>query len=246
MKRAIKKLGHYHRFTSRVNPLKQFEVKPLTLADCENVTDLVTEILCTSEPLEVYMGGKPGIMKPINEFLVKRSIEDDLGVICVDPDTSEIASALIVYDNYKSDIPSHLLGNKHCGVIVDFMYECYNDELIQQLSQKRLHCLDIITAATNKKYQKMGLSDHLITWATHEHPRIKQADALIAACTHPAAYKILMKNGWQVRKKAKVSEYTNSKGEKPFKDFAAVAEQKLGITGYDEVNLMAYIRNPGN
>lgn len=233
-------------FTTNESPLKKFEIRPLTLAYREEATKLVTEVFVTSEPLVAYLGSKPENMKPLIEFLVKRSIEDGLGVMVVDLDTAEIAFVMIIIDNYQSDIPPHILEEKHCEVVLNFLDECYKDELIQQLSQKPFSCINFIAIASPSKYREIGIGEKFLAWTMHEHPLIKQANALVGVTTHPKTRTIVTKAGWKVRKITKISEYTNSNGEKPFNDFEEVMEKKLGLKRHDGAHLVTYLKKQAN
>ena len=133
--------------------------------------------------------------------------------------------------------------NKNLEPLVELFEECYRDEELEQLCQQPLDVLDVVCCATPPKYTKLGLCGDLMSWTMKNHPLVSQARAITIGCTHPATVKVSKKMGFTTRKKTNIPGFINKKREKPFQDFAAVVEKKLGIKGFEEVHLCAYRYN---
>lgn len=232
-----------HRFASRINPLKQFAIQPLTLSDQETVTDLIAENFSTAEPINSYLGHTPEMIKPMANCFVKRSIADGLGVLCVDQETIEVAAVLLVVDVYKFDLPPSILEDKRFESFMQFFEECYRDEELEQICQQPLDVIDFVCVSTASKYRKLGLYEDLMAWTMKKHPLVTQAQAATMACTHPGSLRVVKKMGWEIRKKTNIPAFVNQKGEKPFQNFVSFAEEKLGIKEFEDVHLCVFQKN---
>ena len=231
-----------HKFSLKTDASREFEIKPLQKEHLELVIDLTCKVFAEREPLGVFLGATAESWRPSIRGVAERSIEENMGVICVESKTGNIAVIVMCYDVYNEQL-------KPVYPASEDLPQQQIDEVLLKVEEgdfievtKPFDAIELFTLVSIDGYQGLGLAKETVNWLIHSHPIVTKVKAVGSAVTNPATKAIMEKAGAKTVKTINLLEYKNDAGEAVFSGITEAIEKKLKIPDYKEVAYCVYVR----
>jgi len=234
-----------YKFQSIKNLDKTFLVTPLTENDMDQCLDVVIKAFFERDIISKLLNLTYKDMHAYGVEVFKRSIKEELAVVCKDASNSRVVAGCLCTDELG------MISNP-----IDFSLCRLDDEKIKQFEEFFAHFpsknkfkptkpYEIIYhpfIATHKDYSKYGIATELFKFMTNEHPINKQCYIQYGEATNPYSLKAGLKFGWEILDTVDMIEYKNAAGHNPFKNFSKMAKELGFSDSYKTVSLIAKIR----
>jgi len=238
-------------YVSEKDPMLQFEIRPLTRDLMKQVSDFISEIFTTLDPVNISLGITKEEFSLLSDQAVEIACNSNMGIVALEKFSQELASVLICVDKYDlKDINaiacenSESLRTKWNRWITGL--KPFN-EITNKYTQPSLQPLEKIYfkyAATNQKYAGHGLITRLIQFVMSEHPLTKAGKIFFGFCANLGSAIAFSRCGLRTITEMPYSDM-EADGEKIFEGLERIVKE-MGLKSPQAIRFLYLDRSESN
>ena len=214
-----------------------YEFVPLTLENLGDVSTMIADSFASYNPFCIASKIQSENLVDYAIRVGELAVDDGLGIVCKDSNTSQIIGACIFCDSTRSI--------KNLEDLDDSLKECLNLKDSFQFkveSKKRYEAVDLVFLAVQEEYRQRGIAKEMLRFATQTHSAISKSRTLYTYSADTFVWRILKKLDWKIDQIKNPKEFVNINGFKPFENYKNCAKE-LNLPQLEGLSLIKREKN---